>query len=293
MPAAEALFAVGEALYVASRRHIVEEKIEAIRGSLWMTKEDWARSWKPWLRGTAFGFPIGALPAGGAEVPTFLSYSTERRLAKHPEEFGHGAIEGVAGPEAANNASAAGTLVPLLTLGLPTSATAAMMLAGFQQYGLNPGPLLFAEKPDLVWSLVASLFIANAMLLVLNLPLVGLWVRLLSIPQPWLYAGILVFATVGTIAVKPSVVELGMLVVFGVLGYLMRRYDYPIAPAVVGLILGPVAETQLRRALAISLGDPMVLLESPVSATLLGIAILALVAPFALKTLGRFRATED
>ena len=117
-----------------------------MRGSLWMTKEDWKRSWKPWLRGTALGFPIGALPAGGAEIPTFLSYSTEKRLTKYPEEFGKGAIEGVAGPEAANNASAAGTLVPLLTLGLPTSATAAMMLAGFQQYGLNPGPLLFAEQ---------------------------------------------------------------------------------------------------------------------------------------------------
>ena len=287
------LFAVGEALYVASRRHLGEEKIEPVRGSLWMTGADWARSWKPWLRGTMFGFPIGALPAGGAEIPTFLSYSTERRLSKHPEEFGKGAIEGVAGPEAANNASAAGTLVPLLTLGLPTSATAAMLLAGFQQYGLNPGPLLFAEKPDLVWGLIASLFIANVMLLVLNLPLVGLWVRLLAIPTPWLYAGILVFATMGTIAAKPSVVELSMLVAFGVLGFLMRRFDYPVAPVVVGLILGPVAESQLRRALQISLGDPMVLLESPMSATLLGIALLALVAPFALKGMSRFRASED
>ena len=232
------LFAVGEALYVASRRHHAEEKIEPVRGSLWMTKLDWKRSWKPWLRGTMFGFPIGALPAGGAEIPTFLSYSTEKRLSKHPEEFGKGAIEGVAGPEAANNASAAGTLVPLLTLGLPTSATAAMMLAGFQQYGLNPGPLLFAERPDLVWGLIASLFIANVMLLVLNLPLVGLWVKLLAIPQPWLYAGILVFATMGTIAAKPSVVELSMLAGFGVLGFLMRRFDFPIAPVVVGLILG-------------------------------------------------------
>jgi putative tricarboxylic transport membrane protein len=287
------LFAVGEALYVASRRHHGEEKIEPVRGSLWMTGADWARSWKPWLRGTMFGFPIGALPAGGAEIPTFLSYSTERRLSKHPEEFGKGAIEGVAGPEAANNASAAGTLVPLLTLGLPTSATAAMLLAGFQQYGLNPGPLLFAEKPDLVWGLIASLFIANVMLLVLNLPLVGLWVRLLAIPTPWLYAGILVFATMGTIAAKPSVVELSMLVAFGVLGFLMRRFDYPVAPVVVGLILGPVAESQLRRALQINLGDPMVLLESPMSATLLGIALLALVAPFALKGMSRFKASED
>jgi putative tricarboxylic transport membrane protein len=287
------LFAVGEALYVASRRKHSNETLEPVRGSLWMTRQDWARSWKPWLRGTLFGFPIGALPAGGAEIPTFLSYSTERRLAKHPDEFGKGAIEGVAGPEAANNASAAGTLVPLLTLGLPTSATAAMMLAGFQQYGLNPGPLLFAEKPDLVWGLIASLFIANAMLLVLNLPLVGLWVRLLAIPQPWLYAGILVFATMGTIAAKPSVVELGMLAVFGLLGYLMRRYDYPIAPVIVGLILGPVAEAQLRRALSISLGDPLVLVQSPVSAVLLAIAAIALIAPFVMNRLSQFRAPED
>jgi len=287
------LFALGEALYIASRRHKEEEKLEPVRGSLWMTAQDWSRSWKPWLRGTLFGFPIGALPAGGAEIPTFLSYSTERRLTKHPEEFGKGAIEGVAGPEAANNASAAGTLVPLLTLGLPTSATAAMMLAGFQQYGLNPGPLLFAERPDLVWGLIASLFIANAMLLILTLPLVGLWVRLLAIPQPWLYAGILVFATMGTIAAKPSIVELSMLAVFSVLGFLMRRFDYPIAPVVVGLILGPVAEAQLRRALQISLGDPLVLVQSPMSAMLLGIAFVALVAPFVLKGMSRFKAEED
>jgi putative tricarboxylic transport membrane protein len=287
------LFAVGEALFVASRRHHAPETLEPIRGSLWMTTQDWRRSWGPWLRGSAFGFPIGALPAGGAEIPTFLSYSVERRLSRHPEEFGKGAIEGVAGPEAANNASAAGTLVPLLTLGLPTSATAAIMLAGFQQYGLNPGPLLFAEKPDLVWGLVASLFIANAMLLILNLPLIGLWVRLLAIPQPWLYGGILVFATMGTIAAQPSPVELTMLLVFGLMGFLMRRYDYPIAPVIIGLILGPLAEQQLRRALSISVGDPMVLVQSPISATLLAIAAIALIAPFVLRGLARFRADED
>jgi putative tricarboxylic transport membrane protein len=144
-----------------------------------------------------------------------------------------------------------------------------------------------------VWGLIASLFIANAMLLVLNLPLVGLWVRLLAIPQPWLYAGILVFATMGTIAAKPSVVELSMLAAFGVLGFLMRRYDYPVAPVVVGLILGPVAEAQLRRALQISLGDPLVLVQSPMSATLLAIAFIALVAPFVLKGLDRLRSSED
>jgi putative tricarboxylic transport membrane protein len=287
------LFAVGEALYVASKRLREPEEIVPIRGSLWMSKLDWTRSWAPWLRGTAFGFPIGALPAGGAEVPTFLSYSTEKKLCKYPEEFGKGAIEGVAGPEAANNAAAAGVLVPLLTLGLPTSATAAIMLAGFQQYGLNPGPLLFAEKPDLVWGLIASLFVANVLLVIINLPLIGLWVRLLAIPQPWLYAGIIVFATMGTLAVNPSPVELGMLFGFGYLGYLMRRYDYPVAPMVVGLILGPMAEAQLRRALQISLGDPMILLENPGSAILLGLAFIGLVAPFAMKGLNKFKAAED
>ena len=252
---AVALFAVGEALKVAATPVAGEDKVEAVKGSIWMTKADWARSWKPWLRGTAIGFPIGAMPAGGAEIGTFLSYSTEKALSQHPEEFGHGAIEGVAGPEAANNASAAGTLVPLLTLGLPTSATAAIMLAGFQQFGLQPGPLLFVNNASLVWSLIASLLVANFMLIVLNLPLVGLWVRLLTIPKPWLYAGILTFATLGTIGANPSSVELGILLAFGLLGYGMRAFGYPIAPVVVGLILGPLAEQQLRRALAISQGD--------------------------------------
>jgi len=287
------LFAIGEALHVASRHMYAPEKPMAIKGSIWMTRKDWARSWKPWLRGAAFGFPIGALPAGGAEIPTFLSYTTERKLAKHPEEFGHGAIEGVAGPEAANNASAAGSLVPLLTLGLPTSATAAVMLAGFQQYNIQPGPLLFVQHADLVWGLIASLFIANVMLLVLNLPMVGLWVQLLKIPLPWLYAGILVFATMGTIAANPSVVELLLLSGFGVLGFLMRRYDYPVAPVIVGLILGPMADSQLRRALQMSLGDPMVLLRHPGSATMIAIAAIALIAPFAFKGLARFRQDED
>jgi putative tricarboxylic transport membrane protein len=290
---AVALFAVGEALFVASRHKAVVDRIEAVKGSIWMTKEDWRRSWKPWIRGTCLGFPIGALPAGGAEIPTFLSYSLEKRLCSKPDEFGKGAIEGVAGPEAANNASAAGTLVPLLTLGLPTSATAAIMLAGFQQYGLNPGPLLFAEKPDLVWGLIASLFVANVMLLVLNLPLVGLWVRLLAIPKPWLYGGIMVFATMGTIAAKPSVVELGMLLVFGIMGFMMRRFDYPIAPVVIGLILGPMAETQLRRALTISLGDPSVLLKTPVSITLYILAAVALIAPFFVAGFKKLGSDED
>src|SRR6478609_5456860 len=284
---AVAMFAIGETLFIAAQGAQAPDKVEAIKGSVWMTAKDWARSWKAWLRGTVIGFPIGAMPAGGAEIGTFLSYATEKKLSKHPEEFGNGAIEGVAGPEAANNASAAGTLVPLLTLGLPTTATAAIMLAGFQQYGLNPGPLLFATNPQLVWGLIASLFIANLMLLVLNLPLIGLWVKLLTIPKPWLYAGILLFATLGTIGANPSVFELGMLLAFGILGYIMRIFGYPIAPAVVGLILGPLAEQQLRRALAIGQGDPTVLLTSPIAAGLLIVAAAAFIIPLILRLRGR------
>ena len=163
----------------------------------------------------------------------------EKRLAKRPEEFGQGAIEGVAGPEAANNAAAAGVLVPLLALGLPTSATAAILLAAFQQFGLQPGPLLFATQPDLVWGLIASLYIGNVMLLLLNLPLVGLWVKVLSIPRPQLYAGILVFATLGAYTLNNNIVDLILLYLIGVIGFGMRVLGVPVAPCVIGLILGP------------------------------------------------------
>ncbi|AWD21821.1 tripartite tricarboxylate transporter permease [Fuscovulum blasticum] len=292
---AVAMFAVGEALAIAGNHAGTDDEVIAVKGSVWMNRSDWKRSWLPWLRGTFIGFPIGSMPAGGADIASFLSYSTERKLAKSPgkEEFGHGAIEGVAGPEAANNAAAAGTLVPLLTLGLPTTATAAIMLAGFQQFGLQPGPLLFATNPGLVWSLIASLLIANLMLLVLNLPLIGLWVKLLSIPRPWLYAGILMFATLGTIGANPSAFELGLLLVFGIMGYAMRLFGYPIAPVVVGLILGPMAEQQLRRALSISQGDWTTLFQSGVSATLLALSAIALLLPLVLRAIGRGKALSQ
>lgn len=273
------LFAVGETLFVASQKRQEAAPDGKVRGWTWMTTDDWRRSWKPWLRGTALGFPIGALPVGGAEIPTFLSYWLERRLSSHPEEFGHGAIEGVAGPEAANNASTAGVLVPLLTLGLPTSATAAIMLAAFQQYNLQPGPLLFRSNPELVWGLIASLYVGNVMLLALNLPLAPFWARLLEIPQPLLYGGIVMFATVGTYSLNNSVFDVGLMYLVGVVGFMMRRFDVPVAPAIIGLILGPMAEQQLRRALAISQGDVSVLVTRPLSATLLGLALLVMVVP--------------
>jgi putative tricarboxylic transport membrane protein len=273
------LFAVGETFYVASRRRLDSAKVEAIRGSIWMNREEWSRSWRPWLRGSFLGFPLGSLPAGGAEIPTFLSYALEKRLARKPEEFGQGAIEGVAGPEAANNAAAAGVLVPLLTLGIPTSATAAIMLAAFQQFGLQPGPLLFQNAPDLVWGLIASLYLGNVMLLVLNLPLVGIWVRLLTIPRPQLYAGILLFASLGTYSLASSQVDLFTLLAIGLAGFLMRRFSFPVAPAVIGMILGPLAEQQFRRALAISQGDYLVFFNRPISLTLLILSALALLLP--------------
>ena len=287
------LFAVGEAFYVASRADLRNAEIIPIKGSLWMTRTEWARSWKPWLRGTALGFPFGALPAGGTEIPTFLSYFLEKKLAKHPEEFGKGAIEGVAGPEAANNSAVAGVLVPLLTLGLPTSATAAIMLAAFQQYGLQPGPLLFTSNSSLVWGLIASLYIGNIALLVLNLPLVGLWVRLLAIPTPLLYAGILVFATLGVYSLNQSVFDLLLLLIIGIVGYLMRRFDVPVAPCIIGMILGPLAEEQFRRALMISQGDPTVFAIQPISAALLLIAALIMVVPPLLRLRQRRRLASS
>ncbi len=281
------LFAIGETLFVATRLRKDKGNVIKLQGNASMTREDWRRSWWPWLRGTALGFPFGAIPAGGAEIPTFLSYTLEKKLSKHPEEFGQGAIEGVAGPEAANNASAAGVLVPLLTLGLPTSATAAILLAAFQQYGLQPGPLLFITNGDLVWGLIASLYIGNFMLLLLNLPLAPVWAKLLNIPRPFLYAGILVFSTVGVYSLNNSVFDLVLLAIFGVIGYGMRRFDFPVTPAIIGVILGPTAENFFRTAMQQSDGDYSVFVRQPSSAFILVIVVLALVVPPVLRARGR------
>ena len=287
---AVALFAVGEALHMAWRHRGGVPEVLPV-GRLMLSRQDLRRSFWPWMRGAGLGFPFGVLPAGGTEMPTMLSYYAERKLVapEHRKEFGTtGAIEGVAGPEAANNAAAAGILVPMLTLGLPTSATAAIMLSAFQSYGIQPGPLLFQTQGELVWTLIASLFIANVMLVVLNLPLVGLWVRILKIPQPQLYAGILVFATIGTYGISNSVVDLILLYVIGTIGMLMRRFDFPVAPVVIGMILGPMAEQALRQALTISQGDWSVFVTRPGSLLILLVAAAALIGP-RLYTLWRVR----
>lgn len=284
-----ALFAIGEVLYVVAHRTTFVTGAMSIKGQKWMTRSDWRRSWKPWLRGTAIGFPMGTIPAGGSEIPTFLSYSLERKLSKHPEEFGKGAIEGVAGPEAANNANAAGVLVPLLTLGLPTSGTAAVILVAFQQFGLQPGPQLMTTQADLVWTLIASLLIGNAILLVLNLPLVGMWVKLLSIPKQYLYAGISVFALLGAYALSSAAFEIFLMLGIGVLGYFLRRFGVPITPVIIGAILGPLSELQLRRTLDISAGDPKALVNSPFAATVYSILVIMLIAVVALRMRARKR----
>ena len=272
------LFAVGETLFQVARRQGAASVI-AVPERGGMSADDWRRSWKPWLRGTAVGFPLGVLPCGGAEIPTFLSYMIEKRLSAHPEQFGRGAIEGVAGPEAANNAAAAGVLVPLLTLGLPASATAAVLLSAFQQYGLQPGPLLFTARPDLVWTLIASLYIGNVMLLVLNLPLARVWARIMLVPRSLLFAGILLLASLGAYSLNRSWLDLLLLYGVGIVGCLMRFHDIPLAPAVLGLILGPMAEQHFRRAVAIAEGDYSIFLSRPVSASLLVVALLVLLAP--------------
>ena len=278
------LFAVGEALYLALYQGREAESQHSM-SKVHMTGQEWKRSWPAWLRGTAIGIPFGTIPAGGSEIPTFLSYATEKKLSKNQEEFGTtGAIEGVAGPEAANNAAITATLIPLLTLGIPTSNTTAVLLGAFQSYGLQPGPQLFTSSASLVWALIASLYIGNVMLLILNLPLVGLWVKLLKIPKAHLYAGILIFATVGVYGMRQSAFDLVLLWGIGLLGLLMRRFDFPTAPVVVGLILGPLAEAQMRNALSIGEGKWTVFVERPGSLFLLCVIVAVLVLPRLLRS---------
>jgi putative tricarboxylic transport membrane protein len=308
------LFAIGETLFVASRLHSLPEHVEPLEpgssGRGWLTRDDWRRSWGPWLRGTAVGFPFGALPSGGADVPTFLSYTYEKNRANYRArsakgadgtgegrgprendgtEFGKGAIEGVAGPEAANNAAFSGVLVPLLTLGIPTSATAAVMLAAFQIFNLQPGPQLFDNNAELVWALIASLYVGNVMLLALNLPLIRVWVKVLQIPRPVLYAGILVFATLGVYAATGSVNQVFIAYAIGVIGFGMRHFDFPIAPVILGLILGPMMEMQFRRALLVANGDLTVFVTRPLTAILLTLAALAVLVPYLPRIVARLR----
>ncbi|MBY4226733.1 tripartite tricarboxylate transporter permease [Rhodococcus fascians] len=274
------MLALGEVFYVASRIHrTVAPNAEMMTGRPFLSRSEVREAIPAWLRGTGFGVPFGVIPVGGAEVPTFMAYSAERRLDRRraDPQFGKGAIRGVAAPEAAGNATSGTAMGALLAMGLPTSATAAIMLAAFQQYGLQPGPLLFSRNADLVWALLASLFVGLVMLLILNLPFAPIWAKLLLIPRPYLYGGITVFCALGVYATSAAVTDLLLVFGIGFVGFLMRRYGFPLAPVMIGVVLGPLAETSLRNAMMSSGGDASVLVGSPITWTLYGVLVVVLV----------------
>jgi putative tricarboxylic transport membrane protein len=264
-----------------------------IKGKLWLTREEWKRSIGPIWRGGVIGFIIGVLPGAGGTIASIMSYTTEKRLSKHPEEFGHGAIEGVAGPEAANNSDTAGALVPLLTLGVPGGGATAVLLGAFIMYGIQPGPLLFQNRPDLVWGLVDSMYVGNVMLLILNLPLIGLFVRLLYIPSGILYPLIISISVIGAYAINGSMVDLYLILFFGVLGYLFEKVDIPVAPLVLSLVLGGMMEQSFRQAMTISGGNPKIFFGSTITVSLIVLSVVSILVPFILPRLKAWKANED
>lgn len=278
---AMALFAVPEAVNALCNRGSSTEPMK-VQGSLWMSREDWRRSRGPYARGSVLGFFIGVLPGIGPSLAAFMSYALEKRISKRKDEFGKGAIEGVAGPEAANNAGVGGAMVPLLSLGIPGSATTALLLFVFMMYGLQPGPLLFQSDPGLVWAIIASMYVGNVVLLALNLPLVGVFVKLLSIPTPLLFSGVLAFVVLGAYALSFSLFGMLLILVFGVVGFFMEEFHIPLAPAVLALVLEPLLESNLRRAMQISGGDLTTFLDRPASLIVLLMCATVLVVPLVL-----------
>lgn len=278
VPVVMGLFGVAEILANLERR-ISREVIKAQIGSLWPTRADWQASKWPMMRGTILGFFVGTLPGGGAVISSFASYALEKRLAKDPSRFGKGAIEGVAGPEAANNAAAGGAFIPLLTLGIPPNVILALLLGAFIIHGLQPGPLLMIQNPGVFWGIVASMYIGNIMLLVLNMPLIGMWVQVLKVPYPILFPLILMFCIIGVFSSNAAVFDVFVMVMFGAIGYLMRKFGYEPAPLVLAFVLGPLLENNLRKALILSRGDFWTFVERPISGTCLAIAAVMLIIP--------------
>ena len=287
IPVVMGLFGVSEILLTAEKpfRHVVETRFS----SLLPSRSELRSSAGAVGRGTVLGFALGLVPGIGAIIPTFMAYIVEKRLSKTPERFGKGAIEGVAAPETANNAYANAAMIPLLTLGIPSSPTIAVLMGAFIVNGLTPGPFLFKERPDLVWTVIASFLVGNVMLLVLNLPFVGLWARLLRLPYQYLCVGTLLFCIIGAYSLNQSIFDVGLMIGFGIVGYFLRKLDLPIAPAVLGLILGPFMEKSLRTSLEMSGGDFSIFIERPLCLALLLLAGLVLLtaalrlAPGALK----------
>ena len=247
--------------------------------NLFPTLQDWKDSAGPIGRGTILGFFLGLVPGGGAIVASFASYAIEKKISKHPEEFGHGAIQGVAGPESANNSAACGNFIPLLTLGIPCNAVMAILLGALMIHGLQPGPLLMTKAPDLFWGTIVSMYIGNAMLLVLNLPLIGLWVKVLKVPYYLLYPLILLFCLIGAYSLNNSVGDVVIMLIFGIVGYLMRKFRYDGAPLVLALVLGPMLEEAFRQSLMLSKGDFSIFVSRPLSLALLITAALLIIIP--------------
>ena len=282
------VFGVAEIVRNLENEHTRQVYVERI-GGLMPTREDWKRMVAPILRGTALGSLLGILPGGGALLASFAAYSLEKKVSKHGAEFGKGAIEGVAAPELANNAGAQTSFIPMLTLGIPSNPVMALMIGAMIIQGIRPGPNVMVEQPRLFWGVIASMWVGNLFLLVLNLPLIGLWVRLLSIPYQLLYPIILVFTAVGVLSLSNAPFDVHLMAIFGVLGYLLIKLDCEPAPLLLGYILGPMMEEYLRRAMALSRGDPMIFLERPISAAMLALAVLAMVSV----VLPAVRSTRD
>lgn len=275
VPIVMGLFGVAEILFNVEQkqeRSMVTNRI----GSLLPSKDDWKRSAGPIARGSVLGFFLGILPGGGAVISSFLSYAIEKRISKNPEKFGKGAIEGVAGPEAANNAAAGGAFIPLLTLGIPPNVVMALLLGAFIINNVEPGPLLMVKKPELFWGVVCSMYVGNFMLLVLNLPLIGMWVKVLKIPYKVLFPLILIFCVIGCYSVANSVFDLYVMVIFAIIGYLMKKFGYEPAPLVLAFVLGPMLENNLRKALILSQGDMTTFVTRPISAVCLAFAAMLL-----------------
>ena len=278
VPVVMGLFGLAEVLSNLERP-IARQVIKTKLSQLWPNRADWKASAGPMARGTVLGFFLGILPGGGAVISSFASYALEKRLSKTPERFGRGAIEGVAGPEAANNAAAGGAFIPLMTLGIPPNVVMALLLGAFIIHGLQPGPLLMTQNPTLFWGIIVSMYIGNAMLLVLNLPLVGMWAQLLRVPYNVLFPLIVLFSIVGVYCSSNNVFDVYVMIGFGILGYLMRKTGYEPAPLVLVFVLGPMLENNLRKALILSQGDLTTFVSRPISAVCLAVAAVLLISP--------------
>ena len=279
------LFGISEVLLNVERTFRQEIFETRIRGLL-PNREEWKRSIGPIGRGTVIGFFMGIIPGMSVAIPTFLSYTLEKKLSRNSDQFGTGMIEGVAGPESANNAASSGTMVPMLSLGIPTGAATALLLGALMIHGLRPGPMLITESPDVFWGLVASLYVGNVMLLVLNLPLIPLWVKILRIPYHYLFPLILLFCIIGAYTVNNNPYDIIVMIIFGVIGYGMKKLEYEAAPLVLALVLGPIMENALRRSLVIADGDPTVFFTRPISAVFLTLGVPILFSPLFLKKRG-------